>query len=165
MTNEAGTPPTDAPKGEVQLETTRIEALILANHAEAINGLLYLSGGGWTDVHRQIQGGVLPANHFGIGLSIRVPWHETNENHRFALDVQNEDATQVLVHAEGDINVGRPPQLHRGDIQHAVFAINVDTIFPQPGGYQVIATVNGKNTVTWPFRVHDRHVPDGVKHP
>lgn len=165
MTNEAGVSPTGAPKDDMQLETTHIEALILANHAEAINGLLYLSGGGWTDVHRQIQGGIKPSNHFGIGLSIRVPWHETNENHRFTLDVQNEDATVVLVHAEGDINVGRPPQLHRGDVQHALFAINVDTTFPSPGGYEVVATVDGKSKATWPFRVHDRHVPDGARHP
>lgn len=163
MPNEDSASSADAPKNAMQLETTRIEALILANHAEAINGLLYLSGGGWTDVHRQIQGDIKPSNHFGIGLSIRVPWHETNENHRFALDVQNEDATQVLVHAEGDVNVGRPPQLHRGSIQHAVLAINVDITFPKPGGYQVIATVDGKSTATWPFRVHDTHMPGVVK--
>ena len=93
------------------IETTRIDVLIPANHAEAINGLLYLSGGGWTDVHRQIRGDNIPINHFGIGMSVRIPWHETNEKHRFTLDVQNEDALQVVVHAAGDINVGRPPQL------------------------------------------------------
>jgi hypothetical protein len=144
---------TEAP----EIETTRIDVLIPANHAEAINGLLYLSGGGWTDVHRQIRGGNVPTNHFGIGLSIRIPWHETNEKHRFTLDVQNEDASQVVVHAAGDMNVGRPPQLSPGSVQHAIFAINVDIVFPQPGGYRIIAIVDGKDTATWPFRVHDSH--------
>lgn len=140
---------------QTEIETTHIDFLIVANHAEAINGLLYLSGGGWTDVHRQIRGGSMPINHFGIGMSVRVPWHETNESHRFTLDVQNDDASQTIVHAEGDINVGRPPQLPHGSVQHAIIAINVDTTFPKPGGYRVIATVDGKSTATWPFRVHD----------
>jgi hypothetical protein len=144
----------------LNMETTRIDMLIVANHAEAINGLLYLSGGGWTDLHRQIRGGNVPPSHFGIGISIRVPWHETNQPHKFVLDVQNEDATTTVVHAESSINVGRPPQLPPGSIQHAIIAINVDTVFPGPGGYRVAATVDGDRSVaTWPFRVHDAQVP------
>jgi len=150
---------------ETNMEVTHIDVLILANHAEAINGLLYLSGGGWTDLHRQIQDGNVPANHFGIGISIRVPWHETNEPHKFFLDVQNEDATVTLLHAEADVTAGRPPQLPRGAVQHAVLAINVDTTFPGPGGYRVIANVDGKSTATWPFRVHDTPIPGGATQP
>lgn len=143
---------------QLVMESTRIDVLIIANHAEAVNGLLYLSGAGWTDVHRRIVNGVAPANHFGIGISIRVPWHETNEVHKFTLDVQNEDATVTLVHAEGNVTVGRPPQLPRGAVQHAVLAVDVDTIFPAPGGYRIIANIDdGKSTATWPFRVHDTH--------
>jgi hypothetical protein len=142
-----------------EIETTQIDVLILANHAEAINGLLYLSGGGWTDAHRQIRDGIAPTNHFGIGISVRVPWHATNQPHKFVLEVQNEDATVTIMRAEGDINIGRPPQLAPGDIQHAVLAINVDTVFPAPGGYRVIATLNGGQSIaTWPFRVHDIHI-------
>jgi len=141
------------------LETTRIDVLIVANHAEAVNGLLYISGGGWTDLHRQIVAGAAPSSHFGIGVSVRIPWHETNQPHRFLLDVQNEDATVTVAHAEGSINVGRPPQLPPGALQHAVLAINVDAVFPAPGGYRVVATVDGgQGQVTWPFRVHDTRV-------
>jgi hypothetical protein len=134
--------------------------LILAKHAEAPNGLLYRSGGGWTDLYRQIRGGNVPPSHFGIGISIRVPWHETNQPYKFVLDLQNEDATTTLMHAESEINVGRPPQLPPGSIQHAIIAINVDTIFPGPGGYRVVASIDGdKSTAPWPFRVRDMRVP------
>jgi hypothetical protein len=140
----------------IDTESTRIDVLIVANHAEAINGLLYLSGGGWSDLHRQIRNGVAPTNHFGIGVTVRIPWHETDDPHKFVLEVQNDDATDTLVKAEGEIRVGRPPGLPRGAIQHAVLAINVDTTFSRPGGYRVIATIDdGKSTATWPFRVHD----------
>ncbi|HEU5440791.1 MAG TPA: hypothetical protein VFU88_16010 [Ktedonobacterales bacterium] len=143
-----------------ELETSRIDMLMPANHAEAINGLLYISGGGWTDVRRLIRAGVVPPNHFGICISVRIPWHETNQAHKFVLEVQNEDATATLIHAEGELNAGRPPQLAAGDVQHAVLAINVDVVFPGPGGYRIIATLDDdKDTASWPFRVHDAHVP------
>jgi hypothetical protein len=141
-------------------EKTRLDALILANHVEACNGLLYISGGGWTDLHRQLPGGAAPVTHLGIGISVRVPWHQTNEPHSFTLDIQNEDSTVTIAHAEGNIVVGRPPQLVPGALQHAVIAINIDTVFPSPGGYRVVATIDGEeSSSTWPFRVHDTTVP------
>ena len=140
----------------LEMERTRIDTLMLANHAEAINGLLYISGGGWTDHHRRIQGETFPNSHFGIALSLRVPWHETNQPHKFVVEVQNDDATVTVMRAEGEFNVGRPAQLPPGTTQHAVLAITVDTIFPAPGGYRVVATIDEvKDEATWPFRVHD----------
>lgn len=139
------------------LETTHIDALIVANHVEAINGLLYLSGGGWTDLHRRIQDGSVPTSHFGIGLAVRVPWHETNKKHRYVVEVQADDARQAIVHVEGDITVGQPPQLARGSVQHAIVAISIDLTFPKAGSYRIIATIDGKGEMNWAFRVHDTH--------
>lgn len=155
--------PQRAVKGTIMSDTEKssIDTLILANHAEAVNGLLYISGGGWTDTHRQIRrDNPPPNNHFGIGISVRIPWNETNQPHKFVVEVQNDDATNTVVRAEGELNVGRPPQLSPGAVQHAVLAINVDVTFPAPGGYRVIASLNGERDVrTWPFRVHDVFVP------
>ncbi len=137
--------------------TTQIDTLIVANHAEAINGLLYLSGAGWTDLHRHIQGGLAPVSHFGIGMVIRVPWQETNHKHSYIVEVRTSAADAVIVHAEGEISVGRPPQLPPGSIQHTVVAITVDLTFPHAGSYQVIAMMDGKDAPAWTFRVHDTH--------
>ena len=140
------------------LETVRIDMLMPANHAEAVNGLIYLSGGGWTDHHRRIVGNQTPLSHFGVALSVRVPWTETNTPHAFAVDIQNEDATTTIAHIDGQINVGRPPQITPGSVQHAVIAITVETTFPAPGGYLITATIDGDvDTATWPFQVHDTH--------
>ncbi len=133
--------------------------LMPANHVEAVNGLLYLSGGGWTDLHRRIVGRQVPPSHFGVALAVRVPWNETNTPHKFVVDIQNEDATASIAHVDGEINIGRPPQITPGAAQHAVIALNVDTVFPAPGGYRIIASIDGDaDTITWPFQVHDTHV-------
>ncbi len=139
------------------METVGIDALIVANHAEAINGLLYLSGGGWTDLHRRILDGHIPTSHLGIGMTIRVPWHEANQKHRFTVAVQSDDTKEVIVRAEGDITVGRPPQLARGSAQHAIVAVTMDTTIPKAGNYRIVATIDGKGETVWPFRVHDTY--------
>lgn len=139
------------------LEIPQIDALIVANHVEAINGLLYLSGGGWTDLHRRIQDGSVPTSHFGIGMAVRVPWHETNKKHRYVVEVQADDTRQAIVHAEGDISVGQPPQLARGSVQHAIVAISIDMTFPNAASYRIVATIGGKGETIWAFRVHDTY--------
>ncbi len=138
-------------------ETTAIEFLILANHVETVNGLLYISGGGWTEHYRRIpKGGQPPVSHFGIGISVLVPWHETNEPHRLVVQVENEDATRVIATVDSALEVGRPPALPPGTSQHAVMSLSVNTVFPEPGGYRVIARLDqDKGVKTWPFRVHD----------
>ncbi len=139
-------------------ETTAIELLILANHVESVNGLLYISGGGWTEHHRRIQpGGTPPVSHFGVGVSVLIPWHETNEPHRLAILIENEDATTIVAKVDAALNVGRPPALPPGTAQHAVIGLSVETVFPGPGGYRVVARLDeDKDVKRWPFRVHDR---------
>lgn len=139
------------------IETSSIDYVILANHVEAVNGLLYISGGGWTDLHRLIQpNGQPPVNHFGVGVSVRIPWTQTNQPHRLAVRVEDEDAAVVVVRVDAQLNVGRPATIPQGADQHAVIGIGVETAFPKPGGYRVIAVLDDElDTRTWAFRVHD----------
>lgn len=133
-----------------------ITALILANHVEVVNGLLYVSGGGWTDhVRRVPKDGPTPISHLGIGLTVAIPWQATNQTHPFTIRVEDDDANMVA-DATGQFNVGRPPTIPPGSIQFAVLGLTFDAIFPHPGGYRVIARVdeNGDKKL-WPFRVHN----------
>jgi hypothetical protein len=139
-------------------EATAINFLILANHVEAVNGLLYVSGGGWTDHVRRIsQGGPPPSSHFGIGISVVVPWTETNQPHPFSVRIEDEDGQTLVLSVEGQLNVGRPPTLPPGGKQFAMIGLPVDVVFPKAGGYQIVARLGDQEaqSVTWPFRVHD----------
>ena len=54
----------------------QIEYVTLAHHAEAVNGLLYLQGSGWSDLEQPIDGeGNLGMLHLGIGVSIIIGWN------------------------------------------------------------------------------------------
>jgi len=139
---------------------TEIEFLILANHAEAQNGLLYLVGGGWTDHLRRVPvSGPPPISHFGIGVGVSVGWDDTNRPHHLTIRIETDDGRQVAK-VDGEIVVGRPPQLKPGSDQRAVIAFNIDTQWPVAGGYRIVAflsaTPDEQKTVS--FRVHDQPV-------
>ncbi len=131
--------------------TTFIDYLFVANHVEVVNGLFYVSGGGWSDLPRQPN----QPNHFGIGLSLCIPWNETNQPHDLSVLLENEDST-VIVKAEMQVNIGRPPTIPQGSDQHVAIGMMLNTVFPAAGGYRVIAQVDQNEDVKrWAFRVND----------
>lgn len=138
-----------------------IELFMLANHAEAINGLLYISGGAWTEHFRMVAPGVPVAqSQLAIAVSILVPWNETNQPHRLTIRVENEDATSSLAQIDAQFNVGRGPTLQQGAVQHAALAVPVAVMFPAPGGYRLVADLDGGVDMrTWSFRVYDIPAP------
>ncbi len=143
--------------GKAAQEGLSIEVLLLANYVEAINGLLYISGGAWTEHYRVIQpGGGVPLSNLAVALSVLIPWNETNQPHHLKIRIENEDATQAVVEVQGQLNVGRPPNLPQGAVQHAVLAIPMTVNFPSGGGYRVVAKLDdGVDERVWSFRVHD----------
>ncbi len=132
----------------------QIELLTVANHAEAINGLLYLSGAGWTDMFRPAPaGGQIPLNYFGIAVAILVSWNETNQRHHIVLRIESSDGKEVMK-IEGDIEMGRPPGAAPGSDFRQVMAVNGQVQFPAAGLYRVVASV-GKDQRSVTFRVQD----------
>jgi hypothetical protein len=137
-------------------EGATIEFLILANHVEAINGLLYISGGGWTDQNRGAapdQG--TPLTHFGIGVSVLVPWGQTNQGHTLSIAIKDVDGAAVLQGPPVPINVGRPANLPPESDQRVVMALDIDFAFPRQGTYRIAARLDDRHEKTWTFRIHD----------
>jgi hypothetical protein len=132
----------------------QVELLTVANHAEAINGLLYLSGAGWTDLRRPIPpDGQLPTNHIGVGVAILVPWDETNYQHNVSLRIESADGA-ILLQVQGQFEMGRPPGLAPGSDLRTVLAFTGEIVFPAAGIYRVVATV-AEDIRSVTFRVHD----------
>jgi len=135
-----------------------IESLIFANHVESVNGLLYISGGGWNNHNRFVApGGPPPISHLGLAVIIAVPWHETNRMHSITIEIRDEDANVAVANINAQINVGRPPTLRPGTTQYPTIGLPVDIVFPHAGGYEIIARVEGadENVRRWPFQVQD----------
>jgi hypothetical protein len=135
-----------------------IESLILANHVESVNGLLYISGGGWTTHNRVVSlGSPPPLSHLGLAIVIAVPWHETNRMLSITIEIRDEDAMTVIGSITAQLNVGRPPMMRPGTTQYPTIGLPMDIIFPHAGGYEIVARVDGTdgNERRWAFNVQD----------
>lgn len=138
----------------------KIEYLAVADHAEAINGKLYLHGAGWTDITQPPGPGGQPGIvHIGLAASIIVGWTETNRRFPFFLAVVHEDGDE-LVKINAQIEAGRPAGIPEGSDLRNVLAVNAEIQFPKPGSYELRAQLD-KDVRSVTFRVRRQALPGG----
>lgn len=123
-------------------EMLSVDFLILADHAEAINGKIYLMGGGW-DV-RTVRDFSQPVP-LTLALAVLVPWTATNQRHRLQVRVEDADGRQ-LAEVKGEFVAGRPPHLTEGTTQRIPLAFqHIPVLLGGPGIYVVIAALNDQD--------------------
>ena len=126
--------------------------LMLADYAEAVNGKLYIMGGG-----RTVTGpGPAP---FAIAVLIEIPWDETNRRHVLRVDLVDGDGRPVMVSTptgerpveiDGGFEVGRPAGLKPGMPQTVPVAMNIGPLPLEPGrDYVWRCSVNGATEDAW----------------
>lgn len=139
----------------------RIIAL-LANYAEAIDGRLFVSGGGIEQF--TVQPGT--PGPWGITCAIaaqvKVPWTETNRQHVLTVDLVDEDdrpapvgpdGTDVL-HAELPFAAGRGPEVSEGTEQAVTLALTMAGIpLARLGAYNFRLQLNGETAERLPLRL------------
>ncbi len=114
-----------------------IDYLILAEHAEVTGAKLYLMGGGWDTMNVAD----VPANvRITAVAGIRVEWDETNVAIPLVVRVDDDDAQEVF-RLNGQINVGRPPQLLPGTSQLSQMTFVLQLQLKALGGYRVSLAV------------------------
>jgi hypothetical protein len=108
--------------------------MLLADAAEAVNGKLYVLGGGWS-----ITGpDPMPS---AIAIKIDVPWDEANKRHSLKLTLVDTDDKPAMVPTpvgeqplefRFEFEVGRPPGLKPGTPLDYALAINLGPVPLQP---------------------------------
>jgi hypothetical protein len=112
----------------------QIEFLLIADAVEAVNGKLYMLGGGWDQWRQPVYPSPI---QMGIAIGVLVPWDETNQKHQLAVSVIDEDGKPVVPSIGGEVEVGRPAGTRDGITQRALLAINASFAMPRPGRYEV----------------------------
>lgn len=115
--------------------------VLLADHSEAVNGKLYLNGGGW-NVLRLPE---LPHEWtFHIGLGIDVAWHETNSPHELSVSIQDPDGVELGEGLAANFETGRPAGMAQGQEQRLVMSIGVAATFSTAGPHAAVVQVDGE---------------------
>jgi hypothetical protein len=130
----------------------QFDFVILADYAEIANGKLYLMGGGW-DTFTAPQAPV--AIRLAVAVGVRIGWEETNRPTPVVIAVVDDDGREYIK-VQGELRVGRPPQLAPGSGQLASLAANLPLTVQKFGGYSidVIAGPPGEEVHrSVPFRI------------
>lgn len=131
----------------------RASAFFLADHAEAINGKLYVTGGCWDRIFVQN----LPArhNHMSIVFSLVVPWTATNEKHQMLITLEDADGKNILPgELKGDFEMGRPPGWRPGDDANMLGVFNINDLqFEKDGRYAFILKIDGEPIARCPLLI------------
>ncbi len=140
--------------------------MLLADAAQAVEGKLYVLGGGWSIT------GPDPTPS-AIAVYIQVPWDRTNVEHGFRFDLIDSDGDPVeletetggeeAVVIEGSFEVGRPPGVKPGTSIDVPLAINVGPLPLPPGGrYEWRLSINEESREDWRLPFSTRSAPPGA---
>jgi hypothetical protein len=127
--------------------------MLLADAAQAVEGKLYILGGGWSIT------GPEPTPS-AIAAYIQVPWDRTNVEHAFRFELVDSDGNTVELETEpgveepivieGSFEVGRPPGVKPGTSIDMPLAITVGPLPLTPGGrYEWRLSINEESRADW----------------
>ena len=130
--------------------------IVLADSAEVREGLLFLLGGGWTEIGPQQQ-------PFALAGIIEVDWSETNARHLLEIAFEDEDGGPLMVatptgnqplRITTHFEVGRPPGSTQGRSFNVPVAIPILPVQWMAGrDYVVRLTIDGAEADRLRFRV------------
>lgn len=130
---------------------------LLADAAQAVEGKLYVLGGGWVFIGPQV-------GPMALALLVEVPWGEANQKHQVAIELQDVDGQPLRigpeaqpVRIEAELEVGRPPGHPAGTPFNVPMAINMGPLPLPPGGrYIWVVSIDGHTEPEWQVGFHVR---------
>jgi hypothetical protein len=119
----------------------KLDFLIVADRAEAVNGKLYMIGGAWD----RLGLSTIPGQAvFDVAVGVLVDYHETNVQHRFELALEDEDNKVVLGPIAGQFEVGRPPGMKAAQAQRFIVVVRGPFPIPRTGAFLWILALDGR---------------------
>jgi hypothetical protein len=112
-----------------------VDSFTVADHAEAINGKLYVMGGGITTLF-SAQFPHTP--RVSIAAILRVPWGDTNRRFPIRAWIEDSDGVELGYRLEGQIEAGRPAG-GRGEDVIICFAVPISPFtVNEPGRFRLV---------------------------
>ncbi len=144
-----------------------MEAIILlCDYAEAVNGKLYITGGGFSNVIT-----TQPLS-MSVALRLAVPWGATNLPHSLHLGLETEDGMAVSnpqdpaggqLYVAGEFEVGRPAGMKSGGSIVHTLAFRVEGLDLATGGYAWILKIDRTEIARSTFEVQRVEALPGVQ--
>ncbi|MDW5594636.1 hypothetical protein VSS74_09830 [Conexibacter stalactiti] len=127
--------------------------LLLCDHAEAINGKLYIMGAAWNLLQAPGQ-----AINVALAIVVKVAWDEADQGHDLIAELLDADGERIMINGEpvapsGRFELGRPPGLKPGSTLNMPLAFNLTGLVLGVGQYEWRLTIDGETVARAPFAV------------
>lgn len=134
------------------IDQLEVDFLILADYAEAVNGKLYVMGGGW---ERKIKPPEGQPFALGFAAGILVPWNLTNREHKFTIGIETADGSAPVGMGmiQGGFTTGRPVKAIEGQNFRALIAGSMQGPTPDFGTYAIRLTIGSDLTKRTTFHI------------
>jgi hypothetical protein len=140
------------PSGGIVAPSVKV-TLLLADSAQAVDGKLYILGGGWSIIGPE-------PTPTAIAIKLEVPWDQANRKHAWRLELIDQDGEPVTapgpdgeprpVEITGEFELGRPAGLKPGTPLDLPLAINLGPLPLPPGGRFVWRlSIDGESDEDW----------------
>jgi hypothetical protein len=137
--------------------------ILLADWAEAINGKLYIQGGGWSRVapapHPDAPEGTGIIN-CAVAIRFLLGWDEANQKYEVGVRLVDVDGKPVEpvpargpIEVKAQLEVGRPPGITHGSDLDAAMALNFLGIPLAKGRYTFVLEIDKEPTERATFDV------------
>ena len=118
------------------IDHLEIDFLMLADHAEAVNGKLYLMGGGWD---RRTVVDFRQPQAFSVSVGVLIPWSLTNRPVPLTIALTDADGQSIAAPFQTNVLVGRPVNATPGQKLRYMLSLNFMMPLPKPGTYVIEA--------------------------
>jgi hypothetical protein len=127
--------------------------LLLCDHAEAINGKLYIMGAAWNVLQAPNQ-----AITIALAIVVKVAWDEADVSHELLAELVTADNYPVEINGEpvapsGRFELGRPTGVKPGSTLNMPLAFNLNGIVLDVGQYEWRLSIDAETVARAPFSV------------
>lgn len=120
----------------------RLTSLFLADHAEAVRGKLYVTGGAWDAINVRQLPAVHP--HMCVCVVLEVGWQDTDVDHEIDVKLLDADGRSLLpVRIGGKARAARQPSAQPGDTAPLIIVFKLlGTRFDAAGDHTIKVEVD-----------------------
>jgi len=132
-----------------------IDFAILAESAEALNGKVYLLGGGFDTINAKKVPIVYPKMSFVLKIIFEAA--EIGREHKLEIQIMDEDGKNIIG-ITGNLKIaGKSPEHPKGWKQSMVTVINLANLkFSKFGNYSINVVINNSVLKSVPLRVFEK---------
>ena len=137
----------------------RLTSLMLADHAEAVRGKLYMTGGAWDTIHAR-QFPVLHP-HLSVVVALEVGWEDLDKSVPVEVKLLDADGRSLLQRpVGGQARARRQDGVTPGDTTPLLLVFNLlGARFEKPGSYTVTVEIDGQPSGQVPLKLRQRQAP------